>query len=176
VKSQLSEIDERSVSNDSSLKGSATIVVSFDDLSSPEVQALVAAHLADMHAVSPPENVHAMAIEGLQRPDVTFWSARIQGQLCGCGALKVLSDTAGEIKSMRTHPEHLRRGVAQAVLDEIIRVAKGRGYTYLFLETGSGAAFEAAHALYLRNGFERTGAFGDYVASGFNVFMVKILR
>ena len=173
MKSQLSEIDERSVSNDSSLKGSATIVVSVDDLSSPEVQALVTAHLADMHAVSPPKNVHAMAIEGLQQPDVTFWSARIQGQLCGCGALKVLSDTAGEIKSMRTHSEYLRRGVAQAVLDEIIRVAQGRGYTHLFLETGSGEAFEAAHTLYLRNGFERTEAFGNYVATEFNVFMVK---
>lgn len=176
MKSQLSEIDESGLSNDSSGGGSATIEVSVDDLSSPEVQALVAAHLADMYAVSPRENVHAMAIEGLQRPDVTFWSARIQGQLCGCGALKVLSDTAGEIKSMRTHPEFLRRGVAQAVLDEIIRVATRRGYTHLFLETGSGEAFEAAHALYLRNGFERTEAFGDYVATEFNVFMYKALR
>ncbi len=176
MKSPLSEFNGSSVSNDSYLKGSATIEVSVDDLSSPEVQALVAAHLADMHAVSPPENVHAMAIDGLQQPDVTFWSARIQGQLCGCGALKVLSNTAGEIKSMRTHSEHLRRGVAQAVLDEIIRVAQGRGYAHLFLETGSGEAFEAAHAFYLRNGFERTEAFSDYVATEFNFFMVKALR
>jgi putative acetyltransferase len=148
-----------------------TLEIRLDDLSSPEVRRLVAEHLEGMHASSPPGHVHALAIERLQAPEVTFWCAWLGQDLCGCGALKELDATSGEIKSMRTRPAFLRRGVGQALLDEIVRTARSRGYARLLLETGTGPAFAAAHALYLRNGFGWCGPFGDYEATGFNVFM-----
>jgi putative acetyltransferase len=147
-----------------------------DDLSSPVVQDLVSEHLAGMNGNSPAGHVHALAIDGLKDPDVTFWSAWIDDELCGCGAMKKLSPTAGEVKSMRTRQAHIRQGVGQAVLDKIVRTAQERGYTHLYLETGTGEAFTAAHALYLRNGFTWCGPFGDYKATDFNVFMIKSLH
>jgi putative acetyltransferase len=149
--------------------------IQLDDLSSPEVQELVAEHLSGMHTNSPPGHVNALAIEGLRRPEITFWSVWEGQQLCGCGALKELDGFSGEIKSMRTRAAYLRRGVGQFVLDEILRTSRNRGYRRLYLETGTGAAFEAAHALYLRNGFTWCGAFADYVSSDFNVFMTREL-
>lgn len=146
-----------------------------DDLSSREVQLLVAEHLAGMHSSSPPCRVNALALEGLRKPEVTFWSAWRGGDLCGCGALKELDFSSGEIKSMRTRAAFVRQGVGQAVLDEILRTARRRGYKRLYLETGTGPAFEAAHGLYLRSGFARCGAFGTYEATDFNVFMVRSL-
>ena len=151
------------------------IEVRVDDLSSPAVQALVAEHLTGMHGNSPPGHVHALAIDGLRAPDVTFWTAWCDGELCGCGALKALTAHSGEVKSMRSRPPFLRRGVGQAVLDAIVGAARERAYRRIYLETGTGEAFAAAHALYLRNGFEWCGAFGQYVATEFNVFMVKPL-
>ena len=152
-----------------------SIELRVDDLSSAEVQALVAEHVAGMHDSSPACRVHALAIEGLRAPEITFWSAWWEGQLCGCGALKALDATTGEVKSMRTRTAFLRRGVGQRILDEILRTAVARGYTRVYLETGTGAAFEAAHRLYLRNGFSWCGPFADYTATDFNVFMVKTL-
>jgi putative acetyltransferase len=128
-----------------------------------------------MHGNSPPGHVHALAIEGLRAPGVTFWTAWRDDALCGCGALKELSATAGEVKSMRTRPAFLRQGVGQALLSTIVAEAKARGYRWLYLETGTGAAFEPAHALYARNGFVECSAFGDYDATEFNAFMVKEL-
>ena len=153
-----------------------TLIARIDDLSSPEVQELVAEHLRGMHANSPPSHVNALALEGLRRPDVTFWSVWNDEALCGCSALKALSTTEGEIKSMRTRPAWLRQGLGQFMLDEIIRTARSRGYERLCLETGTGPAFEPAHALYQKNGFTWCGAFGDYEATHFNVFMEKKLR
>ena len=89
--------------------------------------------------------------------------------------MKSLGGGAAEVKSMRTHHSFLRRGVAQTVLDEILSVARERGYSHLYLETGTGEAFDAAHALYLRNGFEWCGPFANYTANDFSVFMVKAL-
>ncbi len=152
-----------------------TVHVREDDLSSPEVHALVAEHLAEMHGHSPPGRAHALAVEGLRVPGITFWTAWRDGRLCGCGALKELDARAGEVKSMRTRSLCLRRGVGQAVLDAIVRTARDRGYERLYLETGTGPIFDAAHALYHRNGFAPCAAFGDYVATDFNVFMVKTL-
>jgi putative acetyltransferase len=147
-----------------------------DDLSSPGVQQLIAEHLQGMHANSPPGHVNALAIEALRRPEVTFWAVWAGPELCGCGALKALDARTGEVKSMRTRAAWLRRGVGQFMLDEIVRTARGRRYRQLYLETGTGPAFEAAHALYLANGFRWCGAFGDYTASAFNVFMAKPLE
>lgn len=146
-----------------------------DDLSSTEVQLLVAEHLSGMHGNSPPGHVHALAVENLRTPQVSFWVARENGVLCGCGALKELDSRTGEVKSMRTRAEFLRRGVGQAILDEIVATAHRRGYARLLLETGTGEAFEPAHALYRRNGFEWCDSFGEYTATDFNVFMAKTL-
>ena len=146
-----------------------------DDLSSQEVQALIAEHLSGMHSNTPAGQVHALDIERLRVPGVTFWAAWLDDALCGCGALKELDSLSGEIKSMRTRAAFLRQGVGQAILDEIERTARQRGYSHLFLETGTGPAFAAAHGLYLRNGFTWSGPFGDYTATDFNVFMAKVL-
>lgn len=146
-----------------------------DDLSCVEVQSLIAEHLSGMHSNSPPGHVHALAIESLRAQSVTFWTAWEDGVLCGCGALKELDSRTGEIKSMRTQAAFLRRGVGQAVLDEIVDAARQRGYSRLLLETGTGEAFGPAHALYRRNGFESSGSFGEYSATDFNVFMAKAL-
>ncbi len=151
------------------------IVVRLDDLSSGEVRSLISEHLSGMQGNSPPGHVNALAVESLQAPGVTFWTAWSDGILCGCGALKELDRHTGEIKSMRTRSAFLRRGVGQTVLDEIVRAACRRGYSRLLLETGTGSAFEAAHAFYRRNGFERSGAFGEYAATDFNVFMARTL-
>ncbi len=153
-----------------------TVEVRVDDLSTAEVQALVAEHLAGMHGNTPPGHVNALALEGLRAADITFWSAWQGSELCGCGALRELDGETGEVKSMRTRAAYVRQGVGQAVLDEIIRTSKDRGYRRLYLETGTGEAFAAAHSLYMRNGFAWCGAFGDYKASEFNVFMVMDLR
>jgi putative acetyltransferase len=151
------------------------IQIQVDDLSTNEVQELVAEHLAGMHSNSPPGHVNALATQSLRKPDVTFWIARVDGHLCACGALKELDPSAGEVKSMRTRPAYLRQGIGQAILDEIVRTASARGYTHLYLETGTGQAFAAAHAFYQRNLFTWCGAFGDYTATTFNVFMVREL-
>jgi len=152
-----------------------SIDVRQDDLSSAEVHSLIAEHLSGMHSNSPPGHVHALAIENLRAPSVTFWTAWVDGILCGCGALKELDPLTGEVKSMRTLPAFLRRGVGQAILDEIVGTARQRGYSRLLLETGTGPAFEPAHVLYRRNGFQWSGPFGEYTATDFNVFMVRDL-
>jgi putative acetyltransferase len=146
-----------------------------DDLSSAEVQSLITEHLSGMQSNSPPGHMHALAVESLRAPSVTFWSAWADGHLCGCGALKELDPLTGEVKSMRTRSAFLRQGVGQAILEEIIRTSRQRGYARLFLETGTGQAFEPAHALYIRNGFTWSGPFGEYSATDFNVFMAKVL-
>jgi putative acetyltransferase len=128
-----------------------------------------------MRGNSPPGGVYALALEGLKKPEITFWSAWQRGVLCGCGALKQLDALSGEVKSMRTRPAYLRQGIGQAVLDCIVQTSLARGYRSLHLETGTGQAFAAAHNLYLRNGFVWSKPFGDYEASDFNVFMSKNL-
>jgi putative acetyltransferase len=151
------------------------LIVRQDDLSSAEVQQLIADHLAGMHSDSPPGHAHALAIESLRAPNVTVWSAWEDDTLCGCGALKELDRLTGEVKSMRTRAAFLRRGVGQAILNDIVRTGRQRGYSRLLLETGTGHAFDAAHAFYRRNGFEWSGPFGEYTATDFNVFMSKSL-
>jgi putative acetyltransferase len=142
-----------------------------DDLSGAPTRELLTLHLSGMHANSPPGHVFALDLSGLQVPEVTVWSAWDGESIAGIGALKALGDGSGEIKSMRTHPDHLRKGVGAAILERIIAEARGRGLKRLSLETGSGEAFEAALAMYRKRGFQSGGAFGDYVASDFNQFM-----
>ncbi len=142
-----------------------------DDLQGAQMRALLELHLRKMHENSPPGSVFALDLSGLQRADVTVWGAWDGEVLIAVGALRTLADGSGELKSMRTHPQHLRRGAAAQMLEHIIGVARARGMQRLSLETGSGAAFEPALALYRRRGFVAGGAFGDYTASGFNQFL-----
>ncbi len=115
--------------------------------------------------------MHALDLEGLRADNVTFWSAWDGDDLLGCAALKELDPGHGEIKSMRTAQTHLGKGVGSALVDHIVGVARERGYSTLSLETGSGPAFEPAHALYLKHGFEFCGPFGDYTNDPFSRFM-----
>lgn len=142
-----------------------------DDLSGAQVRALLALHLSGMHANSPPGQVSALDLSGLKVPEVTVWSVWDRSQLAGIGALKALGDGSGEIKSMRTDPNCLRRGVAAALLRHIVAEARQRGYNRLSLETGSGTSFEPALALYRKHGFSDGEAFGDYTRSDFNQFL-----
>ena len=142
-----------------------------DDLSSDATLRLLALHLSGMRANSPPDSVYALDLSGLKAPGVTVWSVREEAEVIAIGALKELGDGHGEVKSMRTHPDHLRRGVAALLLDHITAEAKARGLTRLSLETGSGAAFEPALALYRKHGFVNGEAFSDYEPSAFNQFL-----
>ena len=147
-----------------------------DDLSRPQVLALLEEHLRNMHELSPPDKVFAFDANKLKAPDVTFWTAWKGEQLVGCAALKELSSTEGEIKSMRT-PKALRRtGAGRALLDHIIDVARSRAYRVLYLETGSHAAFQPAQMLYRSAGFELCGPFGQYRDNGNSVFMSLLLN
>jgi len=142
-----------------------------DDLSGEQTRNLLRLHLEGMHAHSPAGSVFALDVTGLQVAAVTVWTLRIDQAVAGIAALKDLGDGSGEIKSMRTHPCFLRRGVAAALLDHIINVARARGMRQLSLETGSGPAFEPALQLYRGRGFTAGGAFADYKKSAFNQFL-----
>ncbi len=139
------------------------------------VVSLLREHLEGMHANSPPGSVYALDLSGLQTPDIAFFTAWRGEQVLGCGALKQLDETTGEIKSMRTTHSHLRQGVGARMLEHLLALAASRGYRRVSLETGSGAAFEPALLLYRRYGFVNGGAFGGYVASDFNQFLHKDL-
>ena len=142
-----------------------------DDLSGEATRALLSLHLAGMRASSPPDSVFALDLSGLLSPGITVWTVRDGGTVVGIGALRVLPDGTGELKSMRTHPDHLRRGVAAALLDRLVAEARGLGLTALRLETGSGPAFEPALSLYRARGFVDGEPFGDYERSRFNRFL-----
>lgn len=149
--------------------------IRLDDLKGPEIAELLREHLRGMHATSPPESVHALPIEALRKPEVTFWSVWQGRELMGCGALKELDRTHGEIKSMRTVAKYLRKGVGVALLGHIIAESRRRSYQRLSLETGSGVAFAPAHGLYEKFGFQRCGPFAGYREDPFSVFMTMEL-
>jgi putative acetyltransferase len=135
-----------------------------DDLRGPEIRALLEEHLADMRRISPPESVHALDLERLRQPDVSFWTVwSDDGELLGCGALKELSSTHGEVKSMRTAAAHWGKGVARTMLAHILDEAARRGYERLSLETGSQSEFLPARRLYESAGFASCPPFEGYV-------------
>lgn len=142
-----------------------------DDLTGPDIRALLEVHFAGMLANSPAGSCHFLDFEGLNAPDVTFWSIWEGDALLGCGALKQLSPEHGEIKSMRTHADHVRKGAGAAMLSHIIAEARSRGYRRLSLETGSSEAFVPALAMYRAQGFVDCPPFGDYVEDPFSRFM-----
>jgi len=149
--------------------------IRIDDLGGPEIAALLHEHLRDMHRVSPPESIHALDLESLRRPAITFWTIWDAGILAGCGAIKELDPQHAEIKSMRTASSHRRKGVAKQLLQHLLDVAKQRGYTRVSLETGSMDFFMPARALYASFGFENCPPFADYIADPNSVFMTKQL-
>lgn len=146
-----------------------------DDLAGPEIRALLEEHLRHMHELSPPESVHALDLAGLRRPDVTFWTVWSDGRLLGCGALKELDASHGEIKSMRTASALRRRGVGRAMLSHIVAEALRRDYRRLSLETGSMEAFAPARRLYESFGFVYCAPFADYTDDPNSAFMTRTL-
>ena len=147
--------------------------ITVDDLSGPAVARLLQEHLQSLSAISPPESMHALNIDALRKPEVTFWSVWEGEELIGCGALKALDTQHAEIKSMRTASAHLRKGVASSLLQYIINEARRRNYRRLSLETGSTDAFEPARRLYVKFGFSLCGPFADYVEDPNCVFLTR---
>ena len=146
-----------------------------DDLSGPPTRALIARHLAGMHAHSPPESVHAFDVDGLRQPGVTFWSVWVGEEVVGCGALKMLDAERGELKSMRVADAFLGLGIGRAILEHLVAEARARGLRSLWIETGPAPAFLPALRLYESAGFRRCGPFGDYREDPFSVFMSREL-
>lgn len=146
-----------------------------DDLTGPEIAEFLEAHIEEMKTVTPPQSKHALDVDGLRRPEITFWSMRDGITVVGTGALQQLDAHHGEIKSMRTAPSHRRQGVAATMLAHVEAEARLRGIIRLSLETGSFAFFEPARQLYLDHGFEPCGPFADYVDDPNSSFMTKVL-
>ncbi|TRZ37937.1 GNAT family N-acetyltransferase [Niallia circulans] len=151
------------------------MIIKIDDLRGPEIAALLEDHLYSMTLHSPPESIHALDLDGLRKPEITFWSAWENGELLGCGAVKELDQTHAEVKSVKTSSAHLRKGVAQQIMLHILEAAKTRGYTRLSLETGSMEAFLPARKLYEALGFTYCGPFADYILDENSLFMTKSL-
>ncbi|MEU1209817.1 GNAT family N-acetyltransferase [Nocardia sp. NPDC005825] len=146
-----------------------------EDLTGPEVIGLLEAHVAEMLANSPEDSMHALDVAALRKPEITFWSAWDGTELAGCGAIKELDPTHGEIKSMRTTAGYRGRGVASQLLRHILAEAGARGYARLSLETGSSEFYRPAVRLYERYGFEHCGPFADYAEDPHSVFMTRAL-
>jgi putative acetyltransferase len=144
-------------------------------LDEPQVVALLREHLAGMFELSPPESIHALDLDGLRQPGITFWSAWRDGDLLGCGALKELDDAHGEVKSMRTVAAHRRSGIGALMLCHIVGEARRRDYRRLSLETGSMEGFAPARRLYARAGFATCPPFADYTDDPNSVYMTLFL-
>jgi putative acetyltransferase len=149
--------------------------IKIDDLTGPEIAELLREHLANMAQNSPPESIHALSLDELRKPDITFWSVWEETELVGCGALKELDAQHGEIKSMRTASTHRRKGIAAKLLEHILEEARRRNYKRVSLETGSMEAFAPAHRLYARFGFTECAPFADYIEDPNSLFMTKEL-
>jgi putative acetyltransferase len=149
--------------------------IKIDDLRGPEIALLLEEHLAGMRASSPACSVHALDIDALRKPEITFWSAWEDGELLGCGALKELNPQHAEVKSMRTSAKHLRKKVASSILQVLIHTASARGYKKLSLETGAQAVFVPARTMYASFGFVYCRPFEGYWDDPNSVFMEKVL-
>jgi putative acetyltransferase len=152
-----------------------TLTFHAHDLDSQDVQYLVELHYAELRSISPPDACQVLPSSGLRDPAVTLWSAREDGELRGVGALKELAPDHGEVKSMRTSPQALGRGVGRAILRHIMAEAKSRGYKRLSLETGNTKPFAPALRLYESEGFQAWGPFGDYHDIPFSSFFSRRL-
>jgi len=151
------------------------IAIRRDDPRSAAVAPLMALHLAASRAQTPAPNAHALGADGLADPAITFWTAWDRDMLAGFVALKQLDPDHGEVKSMRTAPTHLRRGVARALLGHVLAEARARRYRRISLETGTAPGFAPANALYEAAGFVDGPVFGHYPPSPHNRFMTLAL-
>ena len=142
-----------------------------DDLTHPDVHALIALHLNHMDDHSPQDSSYTLDLSGLQHDKITVWTIWQDKALLGCGALHELSADWAEVKSMRTHPDHLRKGVAAAMMEHMLNVARLRRYKKLSLETGTTPAFDPALKLYRKYGFANGAVFADYRESPYNQFL-----
>ncbi|MER7073159.1 GNAT family N-acetyltransferase [Terrabacter sp. NPDC000476] len=149
--------------------------ITLDDLTDPAVVALLEGHVSQLRSISPPESTHALDLDGLRAPGVSVWVARDGEAVLGCGALTEVGPGHGEVKSMRTAPDARRRGVARAVLGEILAEARRRGLTRVSLETGSDDFFAPARALYAAHGFTECGPFGSYRLDPHSTFLTLAL-
>lgn len=147
------------------------LVIAVDDPRVEDVQALLEAHLAFARKVAPPEDVHALDVEGLLDPAITFFSARLDGELLGVGALKQLDESHAELKSMHTIKSARCRGVGRAMVDHLLSVAADRNCQRVSLETGTMNAFAPARSLYAKVGFAPCGPFADYGFSPSSTWM-----
>ena len=146
-----------------------------DDLTGAPTRGLIARHLAGMRAISPEKSVHALDVDKLRAPDVTVWSVWAGEEIAGCGALKVLDATRGELKSMRVADAFLGQGIGRAILEHLMTEARARGMETLWLETGSTQPFLPALRLYESAGFVRCAPFEGYQDDPFSVFMTRRL-
>lgn len=156
--------------------------IKIDDLSGAEIAEFLKEHIREMKSVSPPESKHALDLEGLRKPEITFWTVwerdtvpQARDRLIGCGAIKELEADHAEIKSMRTAASHRGKGVASKLLEHILNEAKLRGYRQISLETGSMLFFEPARNLYAKYGFQSCAPFSTYREDPNSVFMTKEL-
>jgi putative acetyltransferase len=152
------------------MRKEAHLIIKPGDFDDPQVQEILRLHLTSMHATSPPHAVFALDLSGLNKPEISFFTAWEGNELLGCGAIRELTADHAEIKSMRVFPQHLRKGVATRLLEHLLAVARDRGYKSVSLETGSGEAFAPAISLYLRFGFRQGESFGNYGDNGFSRF------
>ncbi len=149
--------------------------IAIDDLSGPQIAEFLAAHVQEMRSVTPLESKHALDLDGLRQPEITFWTVHDGDTLIGSGAIKGLDADHAEVKSMRTAPSRQRGGVASALLEHIIAEARKMGYSRLSLETGSTDFFRPARRLYEKFGFEYCGPFAEYTDDPNSVFMTRTL-
>lgn len=149
------------------------MMIVVDDLSGPEIAAFLAEHIQQMQSITPPESKHALDLDGLRVPEVTFWSVRDQDTIVGCGAIKRLDAAHAELKSMRTASARARSGIASLLLEHILDEAKRMGFTRLSLETGSAEFFHPARRLYEKFGFGYCEPFADYRPDPNSVFMTR---
>jgi putative acetyltransferase len=146
-----------------------------DDLSGPAIATFLEEHVQQMREISPPESKHALDLDGLRRPGITFWSLYDGEELVGCGALKRIDGGHAELKSMRTAVARKRGGVASRLLEHILTEARGMGFTRISLETGSAEFFLPARRLYAKFGFAECPPFGDYRPDPLSTFMTRTL-
>ncbi len=146
-----------------------------DDLIGPEIAALLEEHTAELRSISPPESKHALDLDALRRPEITFWTVWDEDELVGCGALQDLGGGHAELKSMRVSSQRTRQGIASLLLRHIIGEARDREFRRLSLETGSMPFFEPARNLYRKHGFAECGPFAQYVDDPNSTFMTMEL-
>jgi len=151
------------------------VQIRIDDLADPRIAELLEEHLKDMRRISPPESVHALDLERLKKPEITFWSVWSDSELVGCGALKRLDAEHAELKSMRTTLSHRRKGIGKLILEHALNEARRLGYRRMSLETGSMSFFEPARSLYASYGFEHCAPFADYKVDPYSVCMTRSL-